>query len=171
MSPSPLASKNIAILLCSGFEEQSFVKLQQGLMKAGAQVKVVSRDNGLTNGWAGKDWGLSYSVDAALAETLAIDFDVMVIPTGYRHTDMLLNDPHGMRVVSAFLRENTPCLVIGTGVEALLSKDLFEGRDIPADGIQLDKTLVTAPAEADTAEMIIALEQAVVATDAVEVAA
>ena len=162
---SSLASKNIALLLCSGFEEEPFVKLQQELVAAGATIKVVSRDSGLTNGWAGDTWGLSYPVDAALSETLAIDYDVMVIPDGLRHSDMLLNDPHGLRVVSAFLREDVPSLVIGSGVASL------QGRDVAGDAVTLDKMLVTAPAGADTSEMITTLKAAVQAADEVEAAA
>lgn len=168
---SSLASKNIALLLCSGFEEEPFVKLQQELVAAGATIKVVSRDSGLTNGWAGDTWGLSYPVDAALSETLAIDYDVMVIPDGLRHSDMLLNDPHGLRVVSAFLREDVPSLVIGSAVASLQGKDLLDGRDVAGDAVTLDKMLVTAPAGADTSEMITTLKAAVQAADEVEAAA
>ncbi|MCE2516507.1 MAG: DJ-1/PfpI family protein [Alphaproteobacteria bacterium] len=168
---SSLSSKNIALLLCSGFDEQPFVQLQQQLAAVGANVKVVSRDHGLTNGWAGETWGLSYPVDAALSETLAIDYDVMVIPDGQRHSDMLLNDPHGMRVVSAFLREDVPSLVIGAAVTSLKEKNLLDDRDVAGDDITLDKMLVTAPSGADTAEMISTLSKAVQAADEVEAAA
>jgi protease I len=171
MAISPFNSKSVAFLLCSGFEEHPFVSLQQALVYAGAKVKVVSRDNGLTNGWAGNTWGLSYPVDSVLSETLAVDFDVMVIPTGVRHTDMLVNDLHGMRVISAFLRENAPSLVIGSGVDALQSKDLFDGRIVSSGDIAIDKTLVTAPAGADTEAMMVALGQAVTVAASVENAA
>ena len=171
MSTSSLLNKSVALLACSGFEEQPFVKLQQELVATGAKVKVISRDSGLTNGWAGSNWGLSYPVDAQLAETLAIDYDVMVIPDGTRHTEMLLNDAHGKRIVNAFIRENVPSLVIGSAVDSLISNDLLEDDKIASEAPMLDKTLVIASAEADTSSMIELLAQAVELNKTVEAAA
>lgn len=171
MATSPLASKNIALIVCSGFEEQPFVQLQQQLTAAGAKVKVISRDHGLTNGWAGQTWGLSYPVDAALSETLAIDYDVMIVPDGARHSEMLLNDPHGKRVASAFMREDVPSLLIGSAIEDFKKLELMGDREVSAEAISIDKTLVTAPAGADTAEMIAALAEAVSTAEDIEAAA
>lgn len=161
MSASALASKNIALLVCSGFEEQPFIKLQQALIATGANVKVISRDNGLTNGWAGATWGLSYPVDLSLSETLAIDYDVMIIPDGVRHSDMLINSPHGERVITAFLREDVPSLIIGSAITSLQSKELLAGRELSEDKIKLDKSLVMASTDVDIAEMIDLLGQSV----------
>ncbi|HCD49950.1 MAG TPA: peptidase, family C56, partial [Alphaproteobacteria bacterium] len=72
---SSLMKKNIAILVCSGFEEKYFVHLQRAITEAGAKVTIISRDTGVTNGWTGNGWGLSYPVDTQLSETLAVDYD------------------------------------------------------------------------------------------------
>ena len=154
MSTNALSQKKIALLACSGFDEQPFVALQQALVAAGASVKVVSRDHGLTNGWANGVWGLSYPVDGALSETLAIDYDVMVVPTGERHSAMLLNDPHGRRIINAFLREEVPSLVIGTSIDAIADKDMLDGYNRDAESIIVDKNLVMAPEGTDTETMI-----------------
>ena len=159
MSASALSNKKIALLACSGFDEQPFVALQQALVAAGATVKVISRDHGLTNGWANGVWGLSYPVDGALSETLAIDYDVMVMPTGERHTALLLNDPHGRRIINAFLREDVPSLVIGSAVDALAEKDMLNGHNRTEDGLSVDKNLVMASEATDTQTMIDALKK------------
>lgn len=170
--PTPsLSNKSIALLACSGFEEQPFVKLQQALVATGAKVKVISRDSGLTNGWAGSNWGLSYPVDAQLAETLAIDFDVMVIPHGSRHTEMLLNDPHGKRIINAFVRENVPSLVIGSAVDSLKSNEILAENMNMGEEAELHKTLVIAPAEVDTSIMVSLLAEAIENAKTVEEAA
>ena len=171
MSTSSLLDKSVALLACSGFEEQPFVKLQQALAAAGAKVKVISRDSGLTNGWAGNNWGLSYPVDAQLSETLAIDYDIMVIPDGSRHTEMLLNDPHGKRIVNAFIREDVPSLLIGSAVDALKSHDILSDDSAVGEDASLNKTLVIAPVEADTSSMVALLAQAVDNAKTVEAAA
>ena len=160
MSAHALSQKTIALLACSGFDEQPFVALQQALVAAGAKVKVISRDHGLTNGWANDVWGLSYPVDGALSETLAIDYDVMVVPTGERHSALLLNDPHGRRIINAFLRENVPSLVIGTAIDAMAEKEMLDGYNRTADDISVDKNLVMATEAADTEAMVDALNKA-----------
>lgn len=150
--PSSLSGKTIALVVCSGFEEQLFVTLQRNLTEAGAKVKVVSRDNGVTNGWSGETWGLSYPVDAALSETLAVDYDGVVIPDGERHTNLLLGDAHGKRVINAFLREEAPALVIGSAVAMI--GELGYGEGNAGDAVAQSGNLVTAPADADLNEMI-----------------
>lgn len=168
---SPLQNQAVALLVCSGFEEQPFVKIQQALTAAGASVKVISRDSGLTNGWAGSNWGLSYPVDAPLSGTLAVDFDIMVIPDGSRHTEMLFNDAHGKRIINAFIRENVPSLVIGSGVDALKAHDLLDDDINSDDGPVLNKTLVIAPVDADNSQVISLLAEAMDNAKNIEAAA
>ncbi len=168
---SLMQNKTVALLVCSGFEEQPFIKLQQAMNAAGAKVRVISRDSGLTNGWAGSNWGLSYPVDAALSETLAIDYDVMIVPDGTRHTEMLLNDAHGKRIVNAFIREQVPSLVIGSAIDALKANDMLGEDVVVGEEASVNKTLVTAPTGADTAEMIALLAQAIENAKTVEAAA
>jgi putative intracellular protease/amidase len=162
MSVHALSQKKIALLACSGFDEQPFVALQQTLVAAGASVKVISRDHGLTNGWANGVWGLSYPVDGALSETLAIDYDVMVVPTGERHTALLLNDPHGHRIINAFLREDVPSLIVGSAVDSLAEKDMLDGFNRTDDDLCVDKNLVMASEAADTQAMIDALNKVMI---------
>ena len=162
MSAHALSQKTIALLACSGFDEQPFVALQQALVAAGAKVKVISRDHGLTNGWANGVWGLSYPVDGALSETLAIDYDVMVVPTGERHTALLLNDPHGRRIINAFLREDVPSLIVGSAVDSLAEKDMLDGFNRTDDDLCVDKNLVMASEAADTQAMIDALNKVMI---------
>ena len=161
MSLNALSQKKIALLVCSGFDEQPFVALQQALVAAGATVKVISRDHGLTNGWANGVWGLSYPVDAALSETLAIDYDMMVVPTGERHSTMLLNDPHGRRIINAFLREEVPSLVIGSMIDALANQEMLDGYSRDDNNISVDKNLVMAPEATDTETMLAMLNDVV----------
>ena len=162
MSVHALSQKKIALLACSGFDEQPFVALQQALVAAGASVQVISRDHGLTNGWANGVWGLSYPVDGALSETLAIDYDVMVVPTGERHTALLLNDPHGRRIINAFLREDVPSLIVGSAVDSLAEKDMLDGFNRTDDDLCVDKNLVMASEAADTQAMIDALNKVMI---------
>ena len=137
MSISPLAGKRVAILITNGFLETQLVHLQKSLTALGAKTHLVSKDMGLINGWSGEAWGLSYSVDAIWRETLAVDYDLMVVPHGENHTKVLSTDSHAKRIMSAFIREDAPVLLIGSGISLAASLDL-----INADHDSMDETVV-----------------------------
>ena len=113
MKLAHLSGKTIAIMVASGFDETSFIAIQRALTEAGAELKIVSREAGLTNAWNGNGWGMSYLADATLSTTLAIDYDGLIVPAGKRHIDTLEHDAHAKRVLRAFLREDMPVLLQG----------------------------------------------------------
>ena len=80
MKLAHLSGKTIAIMVASGFDETAFIAVQRAMMEAGAKLKIVSREAGLTNAWNGAGWGMSYPVDATLPTVLAIDYDGLIIP-------------------------------------------------------------------------------------------
>ena len=91
MNEKPLAGRTIAILVANGFDEVQFTGPQKHLIELGAAVKVVSRVKSLVNGWYEGNWGHFFPVNVDASETLAIDFDGLVIPGGIRSVDKLLN--------------------------------------------------------------------------------
>ena len=113
MKLTHLSGKKIAIMVASGFDETGFIAIQRAMMEAGAKLKIVSREAGLTNAWNGTGWGMSYPADATLSTALAIDYDGLIIPAGKRHIDTLENEAHAKRVLRAFLREDMPVLLQG----------------------------------------------------------
>ena len=106
-----LSGKTIAIMVASGFDENGFIAIQRVMMQAGAKLKILSREAGLTNAWNGNGWGMSYPADATLSTALAIDYDGLIIPAGKRHIETLENEAHARRVLRAFLREDMPVLL------------------------------------------------------------
>ena len=54
------SGKTIAIMVASGFDETSFIAIQRAMMNAGAKLRIVSRESGLTNAWNGTGWGFVY---------------------------------------------------------------------------------------------------------------
>ena len=162
MSLSALAGKTAAILVSHGFSESVLINLQKQLNAAGVKAKMVSKENGLINGWAGEQWGLSYPVDGVWRETLAVDYDMMVIPDGDQHLKALLSDSHAKRIISAFLREKAPSLFIGGGVDMANSLDLLA--DIAPENdthVLASDHIVVAGKSADISEMIDSLALAV----------
>ena len=59
MELSNFSEKTIAIMVASGFDETGFITIQRAMMSAGAKLRIVSREAGLTNAWNGTGWGMS----------------------------------------------------------------------------------------------------------------
>ena len=114
-----LNKKAIAIMVASGFTESEFIEIHRTMMVSGAKLKLVSREAGVTSAWNVSSWGMSYPVDATLSNALAIDYDGLIIPSGRRHIKILKNEAHARRLLCAFLRENTPVMIMGEGLEML----------------------------------------------------
>ncbi|MEC8727810.1 MAG: DJ-1/PfpI family protein [Pseudomonadota bacterium] len=162
MSLSALAGKTAAILVTHGFNESVLINLQKQLNDAGIKAKMVSKENGLINGWAGEQWGLSYPVDTVWRETLAVDYDIMIIPDGDQHLKALEADSHAKRIMLAFLREKAPSLLIGGGVDLAKSLDLLG--DIAPEhytSVLMEGHVVVAGKSAEVSEMIDNLAHAV----------
>ena len=154
MKLAHLSGKTIAIMVASGFDETAFIAIQRAMMEAGAKLKIVSREAGLTNAWNGAGWGMSYPADATLSTVLAIDYDGLIIPAGKRHIDTLENEAHAKRVLRAFLRENMPVLLLGNAIAMLQMVDGAADRphakaDDAGGTLAVDRRLVTTAAASD----------------------
>ena len=49
MQLSNLTGKTVAIMVASGFDEDTFIAIQRAMMSVNAKLRVISRDAGLTN--------------------------------------------------------------------------------------------------------------------------
>ena len=110
MTKTTLSGLKIAIMVADGFGEKNFIEIQKMLMGQNAQLKVISASIGLVQGRTGTQLGISYPVDSQLSETLAVDFDALIIPSGETHLATLAEELHSARIIKAFLRENMPVL-------------------------------------------------------------
>lgn len=163
MKLANLSGKTIAIMVASGFDETGFIAIQRAMMQAGAKLRIISREAGLTNAWNGTGWGMSYPADSTLSTALAIDYDGLIVPAGKRHIDTLQNEAHAKRVLRAFLREDMPVLLQGEATALLQLVDDAADRphataDAAADGANaapvVDGRLVTvATASAELPEL------------------
>jgi len=52
-----LVGTKIAVLVANGFNEVQMTAFQRAFQKKGANVRVISMDSGLVNGWTGEEWG------------------------------------------------------------------------------------------------------------------
>ena len=129
---SAFKGKKIAVMVASGFNEEQFLIIQKTILDAGGSYTIISRDIGTTNGWASQKWGLSYPVDQSVVETLAIDYDALIIPGGFNQIETLSNDLHVRRILRAFLREDEPVGLAGISTILLTTIDAAKGRKVAA---------------------------------------
>ena len=137
----PLLGCKIAILVGNGFEEIQMTDCQRALLGAGATVKIVSTAPGLVNGWQDKGWGHYYPVDQQVSETLAADFDMLVLPGGERSLAKLLETAHTLRIIRGFRDTNKPISAIGSGIDLLAAADRIAGATISANEASREKAV------------------------------
>ena len=111
--------KKIAMMTENGFNEAEFTTLQKAIMKKNAHTKIISSHIGLVFSDPKTGNGISYAVDHALSETLAIDYDCLIVVGGSEHIEFLCEEPHAIRLMRAFLRESMPILVVSEGSKLL----------------------------------------------------
>ena len=71
--------KRIAMITANGFNEAEFIALQKAIMAQQAQARIISSHNGLVYSDPKKDNGINYAADSQLSETLAIDYDCLIV--------------------------------------------------------------------------------------------
>ena len=103
MTDKVLNGRQIAVLVANGFEEVHFTEVQRRFAGTGAQVTVISPENGLVNGWHESSWGHYFPIDKQLGDVLAADFTALVVPGGKRSIDKLAANPHARRIMTGFV--------------------------------------------------------------------
>ena len=137
MAQQSLSAKKMAIMVSAGFDENQFINIQKSMMSSNGWLKVISNKPGLVNGTNNGMLGMAYPVDAVLSETLAIDYDGLIIPGGAAHIEKLKAEPHAIRILKAFLRESMPVLFIDDAVDMLSLTD----SDIAANDLSSDEAV------------------------------
>ena len=130
MTDHPLNGRSVAILVANGFEEIEMTEPQRALLSAGATVKLVSPEQGLVNGWHGKAWGHYFPIDQALSSALAADFDALLVPSGFRSIDKLIDLAHTKRFLRGFADGNKPIVVCGVAGRILAAVERAAGRTL-----------------------------------------
>ncbi|MCB1557138.1 MAG: DJ-1/PfpI family protein [Alphaproteobacteria bacterium] len=134
----PLSGSKVALLIAGGFCEQDITATQRILLNAGAQITIVSPDQGLVNGWDGKGWGHHYMVDAPLSTALGADFDMLLLPGGTRSMDRLKTTAHTNRFISSFIGAGKPIAVMGDALHLLVITDNVKTRTVTGPAAMQD---------------------------------
>ena len=128
----PLAGLNAAILVANGFHEIEMTTFQRALLEAGATPKIISVESSLAHGWQDKGWGHYHPVDKHLSDALAADYDVLIVPSGYRGHDKLKQTAHTRRFIGGFMMAYKPVLAMGDAVKMMAEIGVINGMMVSA---------------------------------------
>lgn len=123
-----LSGKKIAILATNGFEQSELEVPQQKLKEAGAEVHVVSPEEGEIKGWDKKDWGHPVKVDRKLDQVSAEDYDALVLPGGQINPDLLRVNDKAVRLVREVFDAKKPLAAICHAPWLLIEAGIARGR-------------------------------------------
>jgi protease I len=129
----PLAGKTVAILVANGFAEVEMCEPQRALAKAGATVRIVSSETGLTNGWHDNSWGHNFFVDVKISEALPSQFDGLIIPGGERSMTTLLKNAHSRRIVKGMIDAGKLVGSLSLAPTLLIAAEAIQGRTVTGD--------------------------------------
>lgn len=134
-----LENKTIAILVTNGFEQEELTRPRRALHDAGATTHIVSPERGKLRAWDHTDWGESFSVDVAVAEANADDYDGLLLPGGVMNPDKLRRDPEVQRFVREFFDARKPVAAICHAPWTLIDAGVVKGRKLTSyPSLQLD---------------------------------
>lgn len=125
----------IAVLVANGFNEQHFLNLQKIMQETDCQVKVISMNQGLVNGWNETDnaWGHNYAVDTQLNSALGVDYDGLVIPGGQRSIEKMKMTAHTRRFISSFMNMKRPVCVMGDAYDIMMHTQVTDSQPMARD--------------------------------------
>ena len=126
----PLAGKNVAIMVASGFTEAHMTDVQKALISAGAQTAIVSPEIGVANGWHDGGWGHNFFVDEKISDVLPSQFDLLLTPGGERSTMSLASNAHSRRVMKGMLEAGKPVAITDDAATLLVDAEVASGRTV-----------------------------------------
>ena len=126
-----IPNKTVAFLVAPrGTEESEFTRPKEALENAGANVAVLSTENGKAQMMNGLDLGNTYRIDRTVDEVSAADFDALVIPGGTAGADTLRLNDDAVRFVRTFFEQKKPVAAICHAPWLLIEADVVKGRTL-----------------------------------------
>lgn len=125
-----ISGKKIAILATHGFEQFELEVPLKKLAEAGAEVDIVSLEEGEIRGWDDKDWGRAVKVDHTLDQVSPSDYDALVLPGGQINPDVLRAEPKAVEFVKAFWNDKKVIGAICHGPWLLVEAGIVKGRNV-----------------------------------------
>jgi protease I len=125
-----LKGKKVAFLVAEMFEEVELTKPWEALEQAGAELELVSLEEGEVQGFNHYDKGGSFKVDESVEEASANDYDALVLPGGVGNPDNLRQDENAVRFVRDFFEQGKPVGAICHAPWTLIEAGVVRGRTL-----------------------------------------
>ena len=146
MSTHSLKGKTIAFLATDGFEQVELTKPWEAVKEAGAEVQLVSLEEGKIQGVHHDERGDTFSVDKRVDVASAEDYDGLVLPGGVFNPDALRMNETAVDFVRDFFKQGKPVATICHGPWTLIEAEVVEGRRLTS-WPSLKTDLINAGAE------------------------
>ncbi|MFW6121230.1 MAG: type 1 glutamine amidotransferase domain-containing protein [Petrotogales bacterium] len=117
--------KNIAVIIDDLFEDSEYSEPASAFTTAGHKLTHVGLKEGKKV--TGKKDGTMVTIDAALKDVSAADFDALLIPGGYS-PDKLRSHDEAVQFVKEFMVSGKPVFSICHGPQLLITADVLKGR-------------------------------------------
>ena len=121
-----LAGRTVAFLLTDGFEDSELTEPWKAVTEAGATAVLVSPASEQVTGKNGH----TQAVDRSVTDSLAADFQALVLPGGVVNADHLRMNEQAVRFSREFFEQGKPVGVICHGAWVLIEADVVRGREL-----------------------------------------
>jgi protease I len=125
-----LEGRRVAFLCTEGVEQVELTEPLEAVRKAGGRADLISLEPGEVEAWNHFDKGDKFTVDHAVADVDASDYDALVLPGGVANPDQLRVDQDAVKFVRSFFEQGKPAGVICHGPWMLVEADVVRGRKV-----------------------------------------
>ncbi len=125
-----LQGKKVAFLATDGVEQSELKQPWDALKAEGADVCLVSLEDGEIQGMKHDEKGEKFSVDKTIETIKAEDFDGLVLPGGVANPDTLRTNEDAVKFVRSFFEQHKPVSAICHGPWMLVEADVLKDRTI-----------------------------------------
>ena len=125
-----LKGKRIAFLATDMVEQIELTEPWKAVEQAGADIDLVSLEEGEIQGFNHYDKADKFSVDRTVEDASAEDYDALVLPGGVGNPDTLRTDENAVRFVREFFDAGKPVAAICHAPWMLVEADVARGRKL-----------------------------------------
>jgi protease I len=125
-----LQGKRVAFLATDMVEQIELVEPWNAVKAEGAEVELISLEEGEIQGFNHYDKADKFKVDRTVEEARADDYGALVIPGGVGNPDTMRTDENAVQFVRDFFQQGKPVGVICHGPWMLVEAGVVRGREV-----------------------------------------
>jgi protease I len=125
-----LDGKTIAFLAADGVEQVELTEPRKAVEEAGAETHLLSLESGEIQGFNHLDKADRFTVDKAVGDADASDYDGLVLPGGVANPDHLRTDEDAVAFVRAFFEAGKPVGAICHAPWTLIEAGVVDGLEV-----------------------------------------